>query len=468
MELIYKMNKRTLAKIFLCIVIAYFFLAISFYFIGGDQLHKKIVTTEDMVTATDIVGEIKTGDILEQPFCINAKTIESISLKIATYNRENIGNLLVSICDGKNRVIGSAQVPINELEDNTNADIYFSSPINIVPNEPLVLRIESDGTFGNAITVYYGSTISLVRGSVDKIIFDDQKAMINGKSLDGILCYQIKGQIDLLFGEIYWHLAISVGVILIIYCLYLFRKNTRGETSLVIRFFEAIKKYSFLFQQLIMRDFKAKYKRSILGILWSFLNPLLMMLIYYVVFSTIFKSNIENFPAYLIIGVVCFNFFNEATSMSLQSIVGNASLITKVYIPKYIYPVSRVASSTINLLFSLIPLLFVLILTGASFRIQYVLAIYGFVCLIALALGVGMMLASLMVFFRDTQFLWSIIITILNFATPIFYPESIIQDNYMLVYKMNPLYHIIGFIRVVLMDSVSPEPMRISFVVFQL
>ena len=144
--------------------------------------------------------------------------------------------------------------------------------------------------------------------------------------------------------------------------------------------------------------------------------------------------------------------------MALGSIVGNASLITKVYVPKYIYPVTRVMSSGINFGLSLIPLFFVLLVTRTPIRPSILLLPYGVGCLFAFSLGVGMFLAASMVFFRDTQFLWGVVNMLWMYATPVFYPESIIPAQIMPFYKCNPLYHIIRFIRIVLMDGVSPEP----------
>ncbi len=144
--------------------------------------------------------------------------------------------------------------------------------------------------------------------------------------------------------------------------------------------------------------------------------------------------------------------------MALTSIVGNAALITKVYVPKYIYPVSRVLSSTVNLLLSLIPLFAVMLFTGAAVRPALLLLPFGLFCLLVFSLGVGMFLATTMVFFRDTQFLWGVVSMLWMYITPIFYPESIIPDSIMPLYKCNPLYHIVRFIRIIMMDGVSPEP----------
>lgn len=436
----------------------YVLLAVAFYVLGGQQLHVRDAATDDMVTPTGDVDELRADVTLLQPFSLNADRIVGVTLFTATYGRDNSASMTVSILrDGE--TAAQATLPCAQLTDSGETVFSFASPLAITPNEPLTLEVTSpDGSGGNAATVYYGSSISVAKGSVDKELDASQLASVNGKALDGILCFQVNGQEDLIFGQIYWYLAAALGALLAGYGAVLVCKEKRGIASPTLRFFDAMKKYRFLMEQLVNRDFKTKYKRSVLGILWSFLNPLLMMIVQYVVFSTLFKSNIPNFPVYLLTGIVCFNFFNESTNMCLQSISGNAGLITKVYVPKYIYPVTRVLSSSINLLLSLIPLLLVMIFTGISLRLQGVLIVFGILCLEILCLGVGLILASLMVFFRDTQFIWGVLVTILNFATPIFYPESIIPARFMTIYKLNPLYHVVRFMRIVLLDGVSPEP----------
>ncbi|MEG1594620.1 MAG: ABC transporter permease, partial [Oscillibacter sp.] len=149
------------------------------------------------------------------------------------------------------------------------------------------------------------------------------------------------------FMAYYWPVAGLLGLGLLLLCLITYRRTAEGKTSLATRLAAFFAKYRFLVKQLVGRDFKTKYKRSFFGMFWSFLNPLLTMLVQYVVFSTLFKSDIPNFPAYLLTGIVMFNFFNESTSLGLTAITGNAGLITKVYVPKLIYPLSRVLSSTV-------------------------------------------------------------------------------------------------------------------------
>jgi ABC-2 type transport system permease protein len=213
-----------------------------------------------------------------------------------------------------------------------------------------------------------------------------------------------------------------------------------------------------LLKQLVVRDFKTKYKRSVLGILWSFLNPLLTMLVLYIVFSTLFKSSIANFPVYLLSGIVVWSFFNEATGMCLSSITGNAGLITKVNVPKYIYPFSRTLSSLVNFMFSLLPLLIVMLITRTSFHLPILLLPFPIFCLFIFALGIGLMLATSMVFFRDTQFLWGVVSTLWMYLTPIFCDVGIIPARFLLLYKMNPLYHLVRTFRIILIQGVSPEP----------
>lgn len=164
----------------------------------------------------------------------------------------------------------------------------------------------------------------------------------------------------------------------------------------------AYQKYWFLLTQLVSRDFKTKYKRSVLGVLWSMLNPLLTMGVQYIVFSELFRWDIDNFAVYLLIGTVMFNFFTESTGQALVSITGSASLITKVYVPTYIFPVSKVLSSCINLGFSTLALYAILLIQRVPLNIYHLLMPFGYLCLVAFAIGIGLILASMMVYFRDT------------------------------------------------------------------
>ncbi len=242
------------------------------------------------------------------------------------------------------------------------------------------------------------------------------------------------------------------------YIFYLRYAEVKEKKSIGLNILRTGRKYKFLMKQLVQRDFKTKYKRSVLGIIWSFLNPLSMMIVQYIVFSTIFRSDIENFPVYLLSGTIFFNFFTEAVSQGLNAIVGNASLITKVYVPKYVYPTTKVLSTSINLLISIVPLLAVMLITKEPLTKALFLFPFIIIVLLIFTIGVTLMLSAAMVFFRDTLFLWGILSMIWMYITPLFYPESIIAENFQIILKVNPMYHMIKFVRCIVMNGVSPQP----------
>lgn len=220
----------------------------------------------------------------------------------------------------------------------------------------------------------------------------------------------------------------------------------------------SLKKYRFLIKQLVGRDFKTRYRRSVLGVFWSFLNPLLTMAVQYIVFSRLFRFDISNYSVYLLCGIVMFNYFSEACDATLNSIVVNAPLITKVYVPKYIYPLTKVFSSLINLFASMMPLLLISLISGVRLSWSFLLIPFPVVCIAVFCLGLGMLLATSMVFFQDTRYLWSVISMLWMYLTPIIYPISILPENLVWIVKMNPLYYFVDFLRTIVIGGTSPEP----------
>jgi len=215
-------------------------------------------------------------------------------------------------------------------------------------------------------------------------------------------------------------------------------------------------KYRTLLYQLVKRDFKAKYKRSVLGILWTILNPLFTMLILTAVFSTLFRFDIENYPVYLLAGQLIFNFFSEATNLSMNSILGNAAMIKKVSVPKYIFPVSRVLSSLVNCLFSLLALVFVMLITKATFSWTIILSVIPLILTTIFSMGVGLFLSSIIVFFRDVGHLYSILLTAVMYLTPIFYPISIVPETVLPLIYANPIYYFVDYFRAVAIYGMLP------------
>lgn len=450
------MDQKTLKKGCAVALAVYVLLAIAFYFICGDQLKFRDDST-DMLSANGVIGEITSDMELIQPMRLDGDQLMGITLYGATYARENTGILHLEL-RSKGETLATADVDVSSLEDNAIFYVPFARK-DISGVKTAELRITApESSPGNAVTLYVGDSYQAAHDQISAGLNANEKLRLNGAISDFALCASVQIRAFLWLGTYYWYIAGAGLVALAGYCMSLLVRNKMGKRSALLNVFVAFSRYKYLIKQLVSRDFKTKYKRSVLGVLWSFLNPLLTMLVQYIVFSTLFKSDIPNFALYLLSGIVCFNFFSEATSMALSSIVGNASLITKVYVPKYIYPLTRVMSSTINFLLALIPLFVVVLATGTPIRWSVFLLPLGIICLFALSLGIGLILASAMVFFRDTQFLWGVLSMLWMYATPIFYPESIIPASVMPFYKCNPLYHIIRFIRIVLMNGISPEP----------
>jgi ABC-2 type transport system permease protein len=225
----------------------------------------------------------------------------------------------------------------------------------------------------------------------------------------------------------------------------------------VDRYIKNFMKYKGLLYELVMRDIKIKYRRSFLGILWSLLNPLLMMIVITIVFSNLFKFKIQNFAVYLLTGQIIFTFFSEATSTAMSSILSNGSLIKKIYIPKYIFPVSRGLSSFVNLLFSLIAIVIMLIVTKQKISWTIILFPLPLIYLLIFAIGIGLILSAFAVFFRDLLHLYGVMLIVWNYMTPIIYPEDIVPLKYKFIFIVNPLYYIIKYFREVVLYSQIPS-----------
>lgn len=216
-------------------------------------------------------------------------------------------------------------------------------------------------------------------------------------------------------------------------------------------------KYKDLLFELVLRDIKIKYKKSILGFAWSILNPLLMMTVMSIVFSTMFKTDIPNFPMYLITGQVLFSFFSEATNMAMVSIIENGELLKKVYIPKYMFPLSKIIFSFSNMLFSLIAVIIVAVITKLPLRFEMLLFLIPLIYIFIFSLGIGLILSSFTVFFRDLLHLYSIILLIWTYLTPIFYPIKILPENIRNWISYNPIYIYISYFRDVMLNGKIPS-----------
>lgn len=221
-----------------------------------------------------------------------------------------------------------------------------------------------------------------------------------------------------------------------------------------------IQKYQWLLCELIFRDLKIKYRRSVLGYLWSILNPLMLMGVLTIVFSTMFRFDIPNYPVYLLTGQLLFGFFSESTSMAMTSILGGASLIKKVYLPKYIFPVSRVLSSFTTMLFSLAALVIVMAVTEADYHITAFLLPVVLLYFLLFSIGMSLILSVMVVYFRDIQYLYGVLLTALNYLTPIFYPASMLPQWLKDLMFLNPMYNFIEMFRKIMLYGQWPTMME--------
>ncbi|WP_108992959.1 ABC transporter permease [Paenibacillus agaridevorans] len=215
-------------------------------------------------------------------------------------------------------------------------------------------------------------------------------------------------------------------------------------------------KYRNLLMELVIRDIKTRYRRSVLGLLWTLLNPLLTMIVMTIVFSALFRTQIEHFPVYLLSGSILFTLNIEATNTALTSIIGNGSLIKKVYIPKYLFPLSRVVSSLVNFCFAFLALLIVMAVTGAPFQLSMLLAIVPVFYLVLFTTGLSLALSALTVFFRDIAHLYSVFALLWTYLTPIFYPITIIPERYMVLFEWNPMFHYVNYFRKLILEGTVP------------
>jgi len=445
-------DRIDLKKVCVISLSCYVFLAVTFYFLAGDQLRfRSSIGNIQMPIPNYGTVEVVPGVQIEQSFTPMIQRFKQISITWGTFGRKNRGTVLVELYNLRdNSLVLSQKLDASEIKEGEVIPLVSDSYLEDLCGVPLMIRITSpDSTEGSAVSPMMRTNTSAGNGS---------HLYLNGKEVNGMLAFSAQGEDYIWTGLHYRAFSVTGGILLAMYLAYMLIRQKRGKKSLLVNALVAIKKYRFLIHQLVSRDFKTKYKRSILGVLWSFLNPLLMMMVQYYIFSTLFKTDIPYYPVYLLIGIIMFNFFAEACGMTLASIVGNAGLITKVYVPKYIYPLTRVLSSLINLLISLIPLFAVILLSGVTFTKAYLLFPFALFCLTLFSLGLGMLLAAGMVFFRDVQFLWGVFSMLWMYATPLFYPESIIPAQFKFILKINPLYYFIKFSRTCIIGGISPEP----------
>ena len=216
-------------------------------------------------------------------------------------------------------------------------------------------------------------------------------------------------------------------------------------------------RYKYLLVCLVDRDYKVKYRRSVFGILWSMLNPIMMMIILNAVFSRVFRAEIENFPVYLLTGQLVFSFFNEASSSAIFSVVEASALIKKIYVPKYVFPLERVLFGFVNMVFSLSALIILMIVQKVQVTAVTLLFPLPLIALFLFTCGWSFLISALCVYFRDLKHLYSVLMTAWMYITPIMYPIEYLSGSW--VYKivmLNPLTWYVQYFRQIVMYHALP------------
>jgi len=204
---------------------------------------------------------------------------------------------------------------------------------------------------------------------------------------------------------------------------------------------EELVRYKDLLRLLIATNIKARYKRSVLGVAWTLLSPLLTMIVITIAFSAIFRFSVPNYPVYVLAGLVFYGFFQESTTQSMNSLVWGSTLLKKVYIPAAVFPIAAVGTAVVNLGLSLVPLLLITLFFKQPLNWTLLFVPAAMVMAAIFSLGVGLILSSIAVVFSDVVEMWGVIVRALFYLTPVMYPEEIVPERFIWLVKINPLYH---------------------------
>lgn len=218
-----------------------------------------------------------------------------------------------------------------------------------------------------------------------------------------------------------------------------------------------LKKYQFLFEELVKRDFKKKYKRTVLGMGWSLLSPLLQLFVMSIVFKHFFGRGVEHYTIYLFCGNLIFAYFKESTNGGMNALMSNAGIFTKVNVPKYMFLLSKNISSLINFGLTLVIFFLFAFIDGVDFGLHFFALLYPIACLIVFNIGMGLILSALFVFFRDIGYLYDIFTLLLMYLSAIFYTVESMSKWLQILIMCNPIYCYIKYFRLVVLEGIIPS-----------
>lgn len=234
---------------------------------------------------------------------------------------------------------------------------------------------------------------------------------------------------------------------------------------LIMQIFKELYNYREFLKTSIKKEFRGKYKKSFLGVLWSFLNPLFQLLIYAIVFPFILRNNVDNYTIFLIVALMPWNFFNMTILQSAASIVANGGIIKKVYFPREILPISTATSNLLNFLITGIIVFAALLISGIGIGTSVLVLPIIIVIQYVLQLGLAFIFSSITVYVRDVEYLLNVFMMLMFYLCPIVYSADIIPDKFLPIFKLNPMFHIIGYYRTILYDKQIPNMSHV-FILF--
>ena len=228
------------------------------------------------------------------------------------------------------------------------------------------------------------------------------------------------------------------------------------SNSRVYKKLAVLKRHQFLFEELVKRDFKKKYKRTVLGMAWSVLSPLLTLLVMRLVFTQFFGRNTPHYTTYLFCGNLVFSYFSESTNQGMRSLMGNAGIFTKVNVPKYLFLFSKNIQTLINFGLTLCVFFLFCILDNITFTWKFICLLFPIGCLVLFNIGVGLILSAMFVFFRDIQYLWSVFTQLLMYMSAIFYTIDHYSYTGQCLFLLNPVYLFIRYFRKIVIEATIP------------
>ena len=232
--------------------------------------------------------------------------------------------------------------------------------------------------------------------------------------------------------------------------------DSAEQKSPAIEELREIYRYKDLVTQMVRRDILTRYKRSVLGVAWTMLNPLGTTIILAFVFSNIFGTMQENYVVYVLSGLIAWTFFDQTTKASITNLIWGGSLLKRIYVPRTVFAVSSIGTGLVNLILSFVPLLLVMLFTHAPIHWTALLMPIPILFLAMFSLGVGLFISSIAIFYADVAEMYQIVLTAWFYLSPVIFVDSIFPPQYLTIIKLNPMYYLINLFRAPIYEGRVP------------